>query len=249
MKILDRIIIIVFTLSIIFSTIWVVSIPTLKNKKYYLHRYNVDNVVENVEYTEEELNAITDEILHYLFKDGELEYQIDNKDVFDQEAKDYLGVLRNTYIVIQIIGTYGFLLSIGCICYILWRFTTVKRYLIKYVGLTLLVVTTIVIGYLFICRSMGIPEAYKGSILDEMRYHYYELIYGWNLDKINNIPVNNKVLNAIYSPSWTNHMIVRGVVSTGIILILWFVLAVVIQLKGKEIEDEFEKLKTEDFNS
>lgn len=249
MKILDRIIIIIFTISIIFSTIWTVSIPTLKNKNYYLHRFNIDNTVQNVEYTEEQLSIITDQLLDYLFKDGTLEYEINNVNVFDEESKTYLSVLKNTYIMIQIIGTFGFLISIGCICYILWRFTTIKKYLIKYVGLTLLSVIIIVIGYILIRRSFGIPEQYSKSFLDEMRYHYYELIYSWDVSKINNIPVDNKLLNAIYSPSWTNHMIIRGFISTCVILILWFGLAVVIQLKGKEIEDEFEKLKTEDFNS
>ena len=63
MKIIDRIIVIIFSLSLIFSVIWMVSIPTLKNKKFYLEQYEKGNIIEQSQLTE--LEEITDNILNY----------------------------------------------------------------------------------------------------------------------------------------------------------------------------------------
>ena len=46
MKILDRIIIILFSIAFIFSIIWMVSIPTIKNKDFYLKQYEKGNIIE-----------------------------------------------------------------------------------------------------------------------------------------------------------------------------------------------------------
>ena len=72
MKILDRIIIILFSIAFIFSAIWMVSIPTLKNKNFYLRQYEKGNIIEESQL--EELETITDNVLEYFFGNGKLEY-------------------------------------------------------------------------------------------------------------------------------------------------------------------------------
>lgn len=247
MKILDRIIIILFSIAFIFSIIWMVSIPTIKNKDFYLKQYEKGNIIEESKL--EELEAITDNVLEYFFGNGKLEYFVNGENIFDEEAIEYFSVLKSTYILIQIAGTIGFLIVIACVCYMIWRFTNLKKLLIKYVGFTFLAAILLTGLYVLITIQKGIPENYNDTFFHQIRYCYYQIIYFGRSTNIDTIPSNNLILNSVYSELFLQSIFIR--VFTGVIIsmLICFILSIIFQIKGKYIEDEFDKLKYEGFNS
>lgn len=247
MKIIDRIIVIIFSLSLIFSVIWMVSIPTLKNKKFYLEQYEKGNIIEQSQLTE--LEEITDNILNYFFGNEELEYLVNGENIYDEEALNYFQVLKSTYILIQIVGTIGFLIVIACICYMIWRFATIKKLLIKYVGITFLLAIIFTGLYILFHILKGIPDRFNDTFFHQIQYCYYQLIYLGNMEQINSIPQDNLLLNAVYSELFLRQMFLRVIIGVIISMILCYVLMIIIQIKGRKIEDEFDKLRYESFNS
>ena len=247
MKILDRIIIILFSIAFIFSAIWMVSIPTLKNKNFYLRQYEKGNIIEESQL--EELETITDNVLEYFFGNGKLEYFVNGDNIFDEEATEYFSVLKSTYILIQIFGTIGFLITIACVCYMIWRFGSLKKLLIKYVGITFLVAFLLTGLYVLITILNGIPESHNDTFFHQIQYCYYQIIYFGRSTNIDSIPNNNLILNSVYSELFLKAIFIR--VFTGVIIsmLVCFILSIIFQIKGKYIENEFEKLKYEGFNS
>jgi hypothetical protein len=69
------------------------------------------------------------------------------------------------------------------------------------------------------------------------------------MEQINSIPKDNLLLNSVYSELFLRQMFLRVAIGVIATMILCYGLMIIIQIKGRKIEDEFDKLRYESFNS
>lgn len=243
MRVLDRIMIILFSITLIFTTIWVSIIPTIKNERFYERQLASNHLFEANDYTEEECEEIISCLLDYFFGNGKLVYEIDGVSVFTMEAINYARILKTTYIMIQVIGTVSFLLGIGLAAYLIWRFQESRKIMLPIVLITygiLLLITICYIGYIYL---KGIPAPYDETFFSQMRYCYYTFIYFGNQDKLAAIPLGDNILSIIYDKVLISKVIVKTLIVLSFTIISWLFLTVIFRKMGNKIVEEIETIK------
>lgn len=112
MKLLDRILILIFTMCLIIVSIWFSAVPIAKNATYYHFQFDVNKIYEHensegekvqtvfyyldgkyqkVKFTDEQLDMMVDHIIEFLFGNKEsFELTLDDVEVYDRSTNQYV---------------------------------------------------------------------------------------------------------------------------------------------------------------
>lgn len=171
MKILDRILILIFTMCLIIVSIWFSAVPIAKNASYYHLQFKVNDIYEHensegetvqtvfyyldgkyqkAKFTDEQLDAMVDHIIDFLFgnkESFELELEgvsVYNKStgtyevieepvsIFGEAAVTHMNDVKQLFIIFQIISVIAFVMVLGIFAYILIRISQVRKIMFEY---------------------------------------------------------------------------------------------------------------------
>jgi integral membrane protein (TIGR01906 family) len=160
-KILDRFVIILFSISILLVSIWAVIIPITKSIDFFEYEFNKNNTSENTgwyvyedntyySYTNEELTYIMDTVIDYLMDEkDDMQVVINGKNVFSNQALIHMKDVKVLYTGGNRLGLMFYIITIICMIYMAFNFDRMKSLLFKYTMLTLA-------GILIILGAIGI---------------------------------------------------------------------------------------------
>lgn len=159
MKLLDRLVIIIFNISLLLVTIWAIIIPITKSKDFYEYEFNKNNTTENTYwyvsedktyyyYTNEQLTMISEVIIDYLMgRTDNMQVVIEGRNVFSNQALIHMKDVKALYTGGRILGWVFFGLLILTLIYMIFSYKRIKPLLFKYTMLTLGGIGLILLGF------------------------------------------------------------------------------------------------------
>lgn len=188
-KLGDYLLTIFFALLFILATAFISIIPIASNNQYYMKQFIKNGVGENLNYTIEELEAITESITNYLFRGAEsMQIQINDKNVFSDQAILHMADVKDLFNLLTIAGIISITLILFLCIYFYIRRKEIKKNFRLITYLTFLFFLLLVIA----------AAIYALVDFNEAWTNFHHLIFP-DPEKFNNafFPYNDTLINIL----------------------------------------------------
>lgn len=129
LKIVDKMVILLFSLSFILTTAFVSIIPIASNNAYYLLQFEKNGIGQNLNYTIDQLKEITAAITGYMFRGkNSMQVYFDGKAVFSDQAISHMADVKVLFVGGTILGYISLILFLVSLIYLFFRRKEVKRH-------------------------------------------------------------------------------------------------------------------------
>ena len=275
MKIVDKLLIVLFNICLIIVAIWASAVPIAKSKSYYEKQFTKNEIYAHYEdgelvqtrfhyvggtyhsstyYTDEQLDIIIEHIIDYLFKgkdtfelkmdnvmvNGEV---VDDVNIFGEVAVTHMEDVKVLFTVYRVISWIALAGMIAMIFYFLKR--------MKYVKKTLLSVTLIFYGVLFLLIGIFLLivliHMKKDSIplqmdwfLDTLWRDIHHLLFMFQPEKVEGSFFNDTLTEVLTLELFITAVVIV-VITLVSLLALWFATTVFARKYGEKISTKIFK--------
>ena len=189
LKMCDYFVSIIFSISFILATAFIAVIPIASNNQYYMKQFIKNGVGDNLNYTIEELEKITESITNYLFHGASsMQISIDNKDVFSNQAILHMADVKDLFNLLTIAGIISITIIIILCIYIYFRRRHIKK---RFRLLTYLT-------FLLFLLLISVASIYALIDFNEAWTNFHHLFFP-DPEKFNNafFPYNDTLINIL----------------------------------------------------
>lgn len=262
MKVLDKIVIIIFNICLLIVSIWISAIPIAKSKSYYQFQFKINNIYEGADenqtpffytpehygyahyFTDDELDIMIDHIIEYLFGDKDtFALEINGEQVFGEAAVKHMADVKVLMINWQILSVIALVLMIGLFAYLCLRLKQVKKDLLTY---TLIFYGLVVLGFVifFTITYFTTKNNYNTFTImdyfDQAFRNLHYLFFPFQLDKVEGSFFNDTLTEILTIELFqTAIIIVIAVLFT--LQLIWLLFTIIVRKYGDRIANKIKQ--------